>query len=283
MGESMKKIRIGLFILVAFLGMLGSLNIVQAAGLGHGPNTGDYVYENEQYITNNQYDKLTYINDTNDSGPSPQKLYLIIFQNKADLAKLNESVSGNDFNKNTSLNNSIVQHAGQALYGPQGYYELDHGVGSGDADDKNNYLIYDIKNGRVFFDPSDAGSLYITDLMFLRMRLGINHQLKHGTEDEKMTALFQLADKLAPKMHDVSQTKGFLQSTDSGIIQKYASITMLIAGILIFGMFIWFAINDQDPPGSGSSDYDAGFDEGNYYGSRYGNDRNDNNDGDGDY
>ena len=267
----MKKIRVLLFVLAMCFGVIFSVKTVQAAGLGHVPNVGDCVYEDQQYITNNQYDKLSYINDTNEQGVSPQRLILVVFKNDSDLNKLKENVEGNNFYKNTSLHNSIVQNTKIALYTQEGYY-ADDAPDPADTDDSNNYLIYDIKNGRVFFDPSDQGSSYITDLMFIRMYLGLSHQLKHGSDDEKMTALFQLVDKLDPKIHDVSQTKEILKSTDSSIFGKIETYLLIIAVILIFLMFMWRMLTDQDNgPGSGSSDYDAGFDEGAYYGSQQGN------------
>jgi len=268
----MRRIRALLFALAMCFGMILSLKTIQAAGLGHGPNVGNCVYEDEQYVTNNQYDKLSYINDTNEQEISPQKLVVIIFKNDSDRNKLKENVQGNNFYKNTSLHNSIVQNTKIALYTHEGYY-ADDAPDPADTDDSNNYLIYDIKNGRVFFDPSDHDSFYITDLMFMKMYLGLSHQLRHGSDDDKMTALFQLVDKLNPKIHDSSQTKKLLESTDSSIFGKIGTYLLIIAGILVFLMVMWKMLTDQDNgPGSGSSDYDAGFDEGAYYGSQQGND-----------
>jgi len=60
----MKKIRMALLFFAMFLGMSVSLNIVQASSedYGDGSNVGDYVYEDEEYITNGQVDKINAIN-----------------------------------------------------------------------------------------------------------------------------------------------------------------------------------------------------------------------------
>ena len=78
------KLRYLLAMLLAFIGILYSTQDVQADGLG-GPNTGDYVYENKEFITNAQYDQLDAMNDDIYTGVHPQKLYILIFDDSTDI------------------------------------------------------------------------------------------------------------------------------------------------------------------------------------------------------
>lgn len=270
-GFKKEFIRLILLFLTMILGVITTQNTVQAGGMG-GPNTGDYVYEDREYITNGQYDKLEAINDNVDTGVNPQKLYIIIFDNAHDehiFAKKTDT-----YLDQKGPEGRIVDNTGWALYGFNDFYDME-------LDDEtltmaNNYLIMDMRNNMVYLNPSLSGSLYLTDLMFLEMRWNLNSQLQSSDPDVKVAALFKLAQKLEPKILDVSRTNKMLKSRDISDVKTVLNNLGLIGLailIIIVGLII-HKINKNKPHHGGggpdepgNSEYDAGFDEGYYMGS----------------
>lgn len=266
----MRGIRRLMLMLAIILGVITNQKIAHAGGMG-GPNTGDYVYEDREYVTNGQYDKLEAINDKVDTGVNPQKLYIIIFDNAHDehiFAKKTDT-----YLDQKQPESRIVDNTGWALYGFNDFYDME-------LDDEtltmvNNYLIMDMRNNMVYLNPSLSGSLYLTDLMFLKMRWNLNSQLESSDPDVRVAALFKLAQKLEPKMLDVSRTNKMLKSRDISDVKTVLNNLGLIglAILIILIVLIIHKINKNKPHhGSGpdepgNSDYDVGFDEGYYMGS----------------
>jgi len=81
----MKKIRLVILTMTMLLGMIWSVKTVQADSFSEGPNIGDYVYEDKEYITNEQYKELVDINRRINVGVNPQKLYIAISTKESDL------------------------------------------------------------------------------------------------------------------------------------------------------------------------------------------------------
>lgn len=249
------------------LGIIFSQQIVQAEGLG-GPNTGEYVYQDQEYITNGQSDQLDKINDQIDRGANPQKLYLIIYDNDEDASYINRFLSVPGHKKYL-----ISEYAGRALYGDNTYYNMNLD-GPTDYDIQNNYLIMDLQDNRVILNPSLQGSLYLTDLLLMKAEWGLRSQLYSDNTDTKIAALFALAKKLEPSIQKVADNEKMLNYPTIDDIKSKVQITLGVIGIIIV-LIILYAIhrhNRNHPHRGGglelgNSDYDAGFDEGYYMGS----------------
>lgn len=267
----MKQIRSLFFVIAVVLGLSFSVQTVQAAGMG-GPNTGDYVYEDQEYITNGQYDQLEKLNDNIYSNVSPQRLYVLIFKNSEDVDQLVNTTEADI--KSNSPERAIINKAGEALYGSSHYYDMETDDGA-DLESKNNYLIMDLRDNKVFFCPSLQGSLYITDLVFWKTKFGLSSQLKSSDIDIKINALFQLANNLEPKLQTVSENKKMLESKSIYDVKSTITNILLVLGAILIIIIIWaihkYNKNHPHRGGGGSelgnSDYDAGFDEGYYMGS----------------
>ncbi|KRN98928.1 hypothetical protein IV57_GL000631 [Companilactobacillus kimchiensis] len=262
--------------LTIIVGITMSLTVVKAAGMG-GPNTGDYVYEDQEYITNAQYDKLADINDNIFSGVSPQRLYVLIFNNTSDVNYFNGVNDISDImSKSRRIDSTIVGKTGEALYGSSHYFDLESDTDENESlDIDNNYLIMDLQNNKVYLNPSLQGSLYLTDLMFWQAQIGLASKLRSKNTDTKVAALFQLAGKLEPKLKTVSENKKMLKSTDYYDVQQVVDTILMVLGVIIV-IIVWIIIHriNKNKPhhgggGSdlGNSDYDEGFDEGYYMGS----------------
>ena len=266
----MLKIKAFLLGIAVLLGCASSVTVIQAAGLG-GPNVGDYIYEDQEVVTNQQYEKLEDINDQIETGPNPQRLYILVLSDNDSIRRFNY-LTDND-PKTKGIPEDIVNKTGEVLYGHNHYYDIDSDE-NGIPDWKNNYLVYDLKNNRVYFDPSDQSSSYITDLMFCKIKIGMNN-LTDGTTTQRMEALFDLAERLEPKLKKVADNKEFIYSKSYYDIKNIVNGVLLVLGIIV-GLVIWFIIHRQNknhPHNSGgselgNSDYDAGFDEGYYMGSQ---------------
>ena len=265
-----KNLRALLLFLAMLLGVITTQNTVQAGGMG-GPNTGDYVYEDREYVTNGQYDQLENINDNIDTGVNPQKLYIIIFDN-ADDEHIFAKKTGTYLD---SANNEarIVDNTGWALYGFNDFYDME--LDNEDLTLANNYLIMDMRNNMVYLNPSLSGCLYLTDLMFMKMRWGLNSELNSTDPNVRVAALFKLVQKLEPKMLDVSRTNKMLKSTDISDVKQVINYLELIGSALLI-IIILLIIHKRNknkphhgsgPDEPGNSEYDAGFDEGYYMGS----------------
>ncbi|GEL90348.1 hypothetical protein [Pediococcus parvulus] len=198
----MLKIKAFLLGIAVLLGCASSVTVIQAAGLG-GPNVGDYIYEDQEVVTNQQYEKLEDINDQIETGPNPQRLYILVLIDNDSIRRFNY-LTDND-PKTKGIPEDIVNKTGEVLYGHNHYYDIDSDE-NGIPDWKNNYLVYDLKNNRVYFDPSDQSSSYITDLMFWKIKIGMNN-LTDGTTTQRMEALFDLAERLEPKLQKVADNK----------------------------------------------------------------------------
>ena len=257
------------FVLAMFVGLGLSVQTVHAQGLG-GVNTGEYVYQDQEYITNGQYDQLVKINNQIDRDVSPQKLYILIFRNDEDTHKF---LSGTDANIGSYPEQSIAGGTGQVLYGHDRYYDIETDDGE-DMDNENNYLIMDLKDNRVFWNPSDFSGFYINDLQFLKLRLGLLSKLRSSDTDTKVAALFELANRLEPRLTKVSQSNDILEAKTIGDIKNIIGIILFVIGVIIV-IIIWSIFHDKNKNNHhygggddlGNSDYDAGFDEGYYMGS----------------
>lgn len=265
----MRRIRVIFYVLIMFLGLGLSVQTVHAQGLG-GVNTGKYVYQDQEYITNSQYDQLVKINNHIDRNVSPQKLYILIFKNDEDTHKF---LNVTDANTGSYPEQSITNGTGQVLYGNDRYYDIEIND-SETMDNENNYLILDLKDNRVFWDPSDFSESYITDLQFLELRLGLLSNLRSSDTDTKVSALFELANRLEPRLTKVSQSNEILKAKTIGDIKNIIGTILFVIGVIIV-IILWKKFHNKNKNnhhyGSGddlgNSDYDAGFDEGYYMGS----------------
>lgn len=264
------KVRYLLATLLAFIGILYSTQDVQADGLG-GPNTGDYVYENEEYITNAQYDRLATINDNIYTGVHPQKLYVLVFDDADDISNFVQTTGADVHSRDASSNiiGNVGSNIGYLLYGREKY--IDMRLDNDDIDNESNYLILDLKDKKVFFSASEQGDRYLTDLMFWRLKKGLSNNFKSNNEDTQVQALFTLANRLEPKLQDVAQSSKKLKSKRFADIRRVRNrilygLGTIIAIIVIY--LIWKYMHNHPGSGSdlGNSDYDAGFDEGYYMG-----------------
>ncbi|MCS6105607.1 hypothetical protein DW277_17115 [Clostridium botulinum] len=84
----MLKIKAFLLGIAVLLGCASSVTVIQAAGLG-GPNVGDYIYEDQEVVTNQQYEKLEDINDQIETGPNPQRLYILVLSDNDSVRRFN--------------------------------------------------------------------------------------------------------------------------------------------------------------------------------------------------
>jgi len=263
----MKKIRLIILALTFFLGMTVTLKDVQADGMGYGPNTGEYVYQDKEYITNAQYDRLADINDDIYRDARPQKLYVIIVDNN----RFDADIYGDSIKDYIGAaiggdGDEYGDSYGEALFGKKNSdYNADDGI--------NNYLIYSLKSHQLIFAPSQDASSYLTDFKIWRYRLWLQPSLKFGSEDTQISAVMEMADKVAPKLERVSQEDHDLHSVDYRDVSMVLGDLMLLAGFLIFAMIVIYFWNDGHNGNNlgaeedDNPDYDAGFDEGSYYGS----------------
>src|SRR5699024_4662781 len=168
-------------------------------GLG-GPNTGDYFYENKEFITNAQYDRLVTINDNINAGVHPQKLYVLVFDDADDISNFVQTTGADVHSRDASSNiiGNVGSNIGYLLYGREKY--IDMRLDDDDIDNESNYLILDLKDKKVFFSASEQGDRYLTDLMFWRLKKGLSNDFKSNNEDTQVQALFTLANRLEPKL-----------------------------------------------------------------------------------
>jgi len=266
----MKKIRLLILALTIFLGMTLTLETVQASGMGYGPNTGDYVYQDREYITNAQYDRLSAINDRIDRDARPQKLYVIIL----DSHRFDNDLSGGS----AFIMDNIVGVIGQDNdygdgYGQMLFGKKDHDYIEDGNTNRNNFLIYSLKSHQLLFAPSENSESYLTDFKIWRYRFWLQPSLQFGDEDAQVAAVMRMADKLGPKLEKVSQNDHDLHSADYNDVATVANFFMMIAAFLILVMVVIYYWNDghnnngAGPEEDDNPDYDAGFDEGAYYGS----------------
>lgn len=262
----MRQLRVLLVLIVAFLGISFTTQVVHAEGMG-GPNTGDYVYEDREYVTNEQYGQLSSINNQIYSGVSPQRLYILIFDNSTDVNSFVKATG--TYPKRHDISSAIVDKTGEALYGHDHFYDMvmDYEDGGSLMAD-NNYLIMNLKDNRVYFNPSLQASLYVTDLMFWRLQQGLGSKLKSSDTDTKVSALFELAQRMGPKLVTVSEHKKMLKSTSMADVKEVINNIEIIVGAIVILLIVRHNKNHPGPSDpSYRPDYDAGFDEGYYYGS----------------
>lgn len=264
------KLRYLLAMLLAFIGILYSTQDVQADGLG-GPNTGDYVYENREFITNAQYDQLDAINNDIYTGVHPQKLSVLIFDDSADINDFVQMTGAEVDSRDASSNiiGNIGTNIGYLLYGREKY--IDMRLDNDDIDNESNYLILDLKDKKVFFSASEQADRYMTDLMFWKLRRGLANDFKSNNKDTQVKALFALAARLEPKLQDVAQSSKKLKSKEIADIKRVRNRILYTLGtiVIILAIYlIWKYMHNHPGSGSdlGNSDYDAGFDEGYYMG-----------------
>lgn len=270
----MRIIRTILLALTVMLGFGLSVQTVDAVSLG-GYNVGDYVYEDDEVITNEQVEQLDQINQKTDQGENPQELYLVLIGSNDTWKTFSDSFSNPnaaEIPESKGIPGLIIGNTGQAVIGRDKYYDLEMNH-EADMDNTNNYIVFNFNTNRFYFNPSDQAGFYLTDLMVWKLMWGLNSQLKSGNSDEQMAAIMQFAKKVQPKLEDVSQTNKLLHSATYGDVSDRVKWVLAIIGIIIAIIVIvaWKKSHPGHRGGGGSelgnSDYDAGFDEGYYMGS----------------
>jgi len=289
----MKKIRVALFFLAMALGIFIPGKIAQAdtSDFGEGPNVGDYVYEDKEYITNEQYDRIAAINRKIDTGVRPQHLYMIVSDSDdviGDYSPRDEydSQGHNSLNlPDSNVTEDFWDDTFKESDGSDDYFDDDDDDGMTSAEivdaetdlaKKDNYLICDLKNNRIYFQPSTRAGAYITDLFIWKSTLvGVYPKLKMGSTEDKVDAALKVADRMTPRMQNVAESDTELTAMDFDDVDRfgYKVITVLVSLIVLISIFYFWGTNkDNGGYGGGSADennedYDAGFDEGYYYGS----------------
>lgn len=271
----MKTIK-AIFLAVAMIFGIGiTTQTTQAANLG-GYNVGEYVYEDDEVITNEQVAQLNRINQKINRGASPQELYLVLIGDSDSWKTFTDSYSNPDaadISESKGIPGLIIGKTGPAVIGSQKYYDMEMDDGD-DLDNTNNYIIFNFKTNRFYFNPSEWAQFYLTDLTVWKLMMGLNSQLKSGNSNEQMDAIMKFAEKVQPKLENVSQTSKLLKALDYRQLMTRIKGTLAVIGFIVGITLIIFW--KKKHPGSGNSgggselgnsDYDAGFDEGYYMGS----------------
>jgi len=265
-----------------FLGMSVSLNIVQASSedYGDGSNVGDYVYEDEEYITNGQVDKINAINKRIDTGIYSQKLYVVISK---DIGVVGDYHTDGQYRKGITLPDSTVteDYFHSALDDIEDKQDPDDDDYDADASQRfenklnrsNNYLIINLEKNQIYFHPSTRGDRYITDFAVWRATFGTKAQMKVGSDESKINAAIRVAERLTPRIQQVSESDTKLKAQTFDDVDRigYTIIFITIGLIVLISIpYFWGNHSGGSFPGDSGEDTDnyyAGFDEGYYYGS----------------
>lgn len=271
----MKLLRALLLSLAVIVGLGLSVQTVKADDSLGGFNAGEYVYEDDEVITNSQYSELEKINDETNRGANPQKLYLVLINSKSSWKTFSYGFDNQNAAEvsdgGNSIQNLIIGKTGMAVIGHDRYTDLQMDEGE-DLDDTNNYIVFNFQTNRFYFDPSDQAQFYITDLMVWNLKRGLGAKLNSDDPDQQMEAIMQFSKRLQPKMENVAETDKLLNSPTYGDVSNKVKWGLSIIGIIIglFIIIVWHRHHPHQGGGGselGNSDYDAGFDEGYYYGS----------------
>lgn len=276
------KLRWLLWSLAAIIGISTTTAVVQASDFTDGPNVDQYVYEDREYITNSQYARLAAINDRlQKNSQNPQAIYLALSQNEDDTDDMGIA------NREDAKEIAAKDKKRADYYGSNGY-EFSSGISDPNyffkaGSSRSEYhelkrtgtiLSYDMKRGLVVIRPSTLSQDYVTDFIFWKMRWGLNFQLKHGSEESRINALLSLAERLEPKLEKVGNADTRLTAPSFDGIDRVLSYASIVAvGLQILIAILYHAFRRKDKFGGPSIDvpeesYEAGFDEGYYFGSQ---------------
>lgn len=254
----MKKRR-WLYFLAMIFGIICARQTI-LADVSSGPNTGEFVYQDKEYITNGQYDKLVKINRGLNVGPHPQSLNLIIkrhFTENPDEDQINLNTGFNFLNKNRSL------WLGDSE-GHSASFSKRWGSGS-------NFLIVDLQNNLLWFYPSGQASSFLTDYGYSGYRSGYNFKIEHSNASRKIDVALEVADEMTPELKKVARSKKRLHNLSYEDLYKIFT-KYLIMGIFLTQIIVAIIYTMTKKKGRGpyqpeiSDSYDAGFNEGYYYG-----------------
>ncbi|WP_334352685.1 hypothetical protein [Companilactobacillus sp. HBUAS56257] len=252
------KRRRWLYLLAMIFGIICTSQAV-LADVSSGPNTGKLVYQDKEYITNGQYDKLVKINQGLNVGPHPQSINLII-------KKQFDEYGNDDIMLNTSFN-FLNKNRSLWLGDSEGHSaSFSKRWGSG-----SNFLIVDLQNNLLWFYPSGQAASFLTDYGYKVYRSGYNFKIEHSNASRKIDVALDVADEMTPELKKVARSKKRLHNLSFEdlfeFFRKYLMILIFLTQIIVAIIYTMTKKKGRGPYQPEINDsYDAGFNEGYYYG-----------------
>lgn len=200
-------------------------------------NIGNYIYEDKEYLTQNQVDQ---INALNKKLHNKENITLVIIdkipledysltsaplsddeQRQYYVSKLTDKFHDSDFEKYMFADNEF-------------YTDLANG---------RNYLIVSLKDKKAYWEPSSETSRYLTDYKFWKMKFWYEPALHSFDKQHQIDAALKLTQKLATEIQPFTNSTSPDKESSSfeDINEKFANVKFFFKAIFfifIFGIIL---------------------------------------------
>lgn len=233
-------------------------NVSVHASVMDGPNVGEYIYEQHEILTQDQYSKINDINNQLQTGNKRQRLYVVILDNDP---------------QKPDASDRMYQYLGIKYNDEYAAKILQKWCGNQEYDDRSgdSMLVLYRNQGRIGFIPSGDSSIYLTDYKFWKLTFGKMNGVKTNTVDTQIDTLISISDKLVrPMLYSVNEKHA--SSSNWRIVNGEFIAGLIISGAIIFILILFIALG-YNPAGADYTpdSYDNGF----YDGYSYSNSQND--------
>ncbi|WP_125591262.1 hypothetical protein [Companilactobacillus jidongensis] len=256
--------------LIFFFLLLMVTNVRVQASVMDGPNVGQYIYEQHEVLTQEQYSKINDINDQLQSGKKYQRLYVVVLDKNPDVS--------DDSSYMTRYTGAIQsdEYAAGILKSWEEKSAKQSGNDDQAIDDayKDNMLILYYDQGKIGFVPSVNAGMYMTDYKLWKITFGQMGGIKSNAINRQADSLINISNKLVrPILYSVNVK-------DANSSQWRDVNGEFIAGIIIFAAIIFVLLLlfylGLNPAGADyvPDSYDNGFFDGNNFSNYQNNDKN---------
>ncbi|MFD1472299.1 hypothetical protein [Companilactobacillus mishanensis] len=236
-------------------------------GIPVSPNTGKYVYQDKEYITNAQYDTIVAANKKISKGHNPQVDFIIIVDHlPADYQLFSsdqeEFVKHTDITKSSyasDLSEMWIQHTEKKHIDDNSGKYLYLG-------EKYNFLILSIKDKKIGYTGVASG--HFTDLKMDLLLHNYNNGIQSDDTNTQVATFIKFVDKFSTEQVQTVKADN-IADADSKSWQDIKSTMEMISGWVIFLSILLLAFRKYgeygDDDGGNNGNYDEGFYDGMLY------------------
>ena len=190
------------------------------------PNIGSYIYEDKEYLTQNQVDQINSINSQLVGGRNSQNITLVI----VDHIPLHDD----DLDSDAPLPVMSTEEEERSYI-----RTLADKFSNNDDDDGRNILLLSVKDCKILFQGSHSTMSYLTDYKFWKMKQGVNFGKVPADSKGQIKYTIKLMEHLEKEIdnYTVYENGSKTSSTFEDWHERFKIVTDIIKlflGIIVF-------------------------------------------------
>lgn len=186
-------------------------------------NIGNYIYEDKEYLTQSEVDKINQMNKK--LGPQ-ENITLVIINEIPIESDPSATIPISDEEKRQYYINTLTDKFKESDYEKENFtddkFYSDLSMG-------RNFLIYSIKDKKLYWEPSSGTNQYLTDYKFWKIKFWYEPALHSFDKQHRIDMVLKLTEKMGQEVKPF--TKGSYEPKESS---SFEDINNKIDGIKYF-------------------------------------------------